>query len=76
MDVNREMLSDGFDINAKIERETAEIMHLEPSLNLLLDLATQAHISTDKEIIDVQNNCSNKYAMILKREAKMCYIDM
>ena len=65
MDVDRVMLPIAFDVHAELEGDTPEIMHPEPLLHLILDLPNQALISNDKEIIDVQNDRSNNYVLIL-----------
>jgi len=65
MDVDRVMLPIAFDVHAEIEGDTPEIMHPEPLLHLILDLPNQALVSNDKEIIDVQNDCGDDYAVIL-----------
>ena len=51
--------------NVEIDADTSELMHLEPLPHLILDLPNQALISNDTEIIHVQSNCSDHYAMIL-----------
>jgi len=68
MDVDRVMLPIAFDVHAEIEGDTAEITHPEPLLHLVLDLPNQALLSNDEEMIDVQNDCGNDYAVILKHE--------
>jgi len=68
MDVDCVMLPIVFDVHAKIEGDTPEIMHPEPLLYLVLDLPHQALVSNDEDIIDIQNNCGNDYAVILKHE--------
>jgi hypothetical protein len=65
MDVDRAMLPIAFDVHAEIEGDTPEIMHPEPLLHLILDLPNQALVSYDKEIIDVQKDCGNDYAVML-----------
>ena len=65
MDVDRVMLPIAFDVNAETDVDTPEIMHPEPLLHRILDLPNQALVSNDKEIIDVQNNCGDDYAVIL-----------
>jgi len=65
MDVERVNLPIAFDVHAEIEGDTPEIMDPEPLLHLVLDLPNQALVSNDKEIIDVQNNCGDDYAVIL-----------
>jgi len=65
MDVDPVMLPIAFDVHAKIEGDTPEIMHPEPLLHLVLDQPNQALVSNDKEIIDVQNDCGNDYSVIL-----------
>ena len=59
------MLLIAFDVHAEIEGDTLEIMHPEPLLHLILDLPNLALVSNDKEIIDVQNDCGDDYAVIL-----------
>ena len=53
MDVNCVMLPIAFDVHAKIDGDTPEIMHPEPLLHLALDQPNQPLVSNDKEIIDV-----------------------
>jgi hypothetical protein len=43
-------------------------MHPEPFLHLILDLPTEALVSNDKEIIDVEDHCGDDCALILKHE--------
>jgi hypothetical protein len=57
-----------FDDQSEIERYTLAIMHPEPFLHLILDLPTEALVSNDKEIIDVQDHCGDDCALILKHE--------
>jgi len=68
MDVDRVMLPIAFDVHAEIAGDTPEMMHLEPLLHLVLDLHNQALVSNVEEIINIQNNCGNNYALILKHE--------
>jgi hypothetical protein len=56
MDVNCVKLPIAFNVHAKIEGDTPRIMHPEPLLHLIVDLANQALVSNDEEIIDVQND--------------------
>jgi hypothetical protein len=65
MDVDCVMLASVLDVHAEIERNTPEIMHPERLLHLILDLPNQALVTNDKEIIDVQNECGDDYALIL-----------
>jgi len=65
MDIDRVMLPIAFDIHAEIEGDTPEIMHPEPLPHLIVDLPNQALVSNDEEIIDVQNDCGDNYAVIL-----------
>ena len=65
MDVDRVMLPIAFDVHAEIEEDTSKIMHLEPLLYLVLNLPNQAHVSNDEEIIDLQNDYGDDYAVIL-----------
>jgi hypothetical protein len=64
MDIDRVMLPIMFEVHAEIEGDTAVIMHPEPLLHPILDLPNQALVINDKEIIDVQNDYSNDYAVI------------
>jgi len=66
MVVDRVMLPIAFDVYAEIGGDTPEIMHPEPLLLLMLDLPNEALISNDKEIINVQNDCGDDYALIMK----------
>jgi len=75
MDANRVMLPIAFDIHAEIEGDTPEIMHPETVLHLILDLPNQALVSNDEEIIDVQNDCSNDYALIHIVEHEQSSVD-
>jgi len=68
MDVDRVMLPIALDVHAEIEGDTPGIMHPEPLLHLVLDLPNQALVSNDEEIIDIQNDCGNDYALILIME--------
>jgi hypothetical protein len=68
IDVNRVMLPSAFDIHAKIDGDTPELMHPEPFFHLIIDLLKEALISHDKVIIDVQNDCGNNCALNLKHE--------
>jgi hypothetical protein len=68
MDVDRVMLLIVFDVPAEIEGDIPELMHPESLLHLALDLRNQALISNDKEIIDLQNDCGDNCALILKHE--------
>jgi len=68
MDVDRVMLPIAFNVHAEVEGDTAEIMHPESLLHLILDLPNQALVSNDEEIIDVQNDCGDDCALILKHE--------
>jgi len=54
------------DVHAEIAGYTPEIMHPEPLLHLVPDLPNQALVSNDEEMIDIQNDCSYDYALILK----------
>jgi len=65
MDVDRVVLPIAFYIHAEIEEDTSEIMHPEPLRHLILDLPNQALVSNDEEIIEVPNDCSYDYAVIL-----------
>jgi hypothetical protein len=65
MDVDRLMLPTVFDVHADIAGDTPDIIHPKPLLHLILDQANQALVSNDKEIINVQNGYSDKYAVIL-----------
>jgi hypothetical protein len=65
MHVDRLMLSIVFNVHATIDDDTSEIMHPDPLLHLILDLPNQVLVSNGKEIINVQNDCSNDYAVIL-----------
>jgi len=65
IDFDRGILPIAFDVHAEIEGDTPEIMHPEPLPHLILDLPNQAHVSNDKEMIDVQNHCGDDYAVIL-----------
>jgi hypothetical protein len=76
-DVNRVMLSIASDAHAETDGDTPAIMHLEPLLDLILDLPTQAHGSNDKDIIDIQNDCGADYDVIhLLKEHEQSSIDM
>jgi hypothetical protein len=59
------MLLIAFDVHAVIEGGTPEIMYPERLLHLILDLTNEVHISNDEEIINVENNCGDDYAVIL-----------
>jgi len=76
MDVVRVMLPIPFDVHGKIQGDTPEIMHPDPLLCLILDLPNQALISNDEEIIFIQNDCSDDYALILIMEHKQASINM
>jgi hypothetical protein len=65
MDVDHEMLPIESNVHAEIDGDTPEIMHPEPRLHLILHLPNHAIVTNDKDIIDVQNQCSDAYAMIL-----------
>jgi len=75
MDVNCVMLPIAFDNHAEIEGETPEIIHLEPLLHPILDLPNQSLVGNDEEIINVQNNCGNDYALILIVEHEQSSVD-
>jgi len=68
MDVDRVLLLIAFDVHAEMEGDTPEIMHPEPLLHLILDLPNQTLVSNDEEIIDVQSDGGDDYALILKQE--------
>jgi hypothetical protein len=74
MDVERVMLPIPFDVHAKLEADTPEIIHPEPLLHLILGLPYQALVSNDKEIIDVQNYCGD-YVFILIMEHEQSSVD-
>jgi len=75
MDVNHVKLPIEFDIHAEIEGITPMIMHPEPLLHMILYLPNEALVGNDEEIIDVQNNCRNDYALILIVEYKQSSIN-
>jgi len=75
MDVDRVMLRCAFDVHTEIEGDTPEIIHPDPLLHLVLDLPNEALVSTDEEIIDVQNNCGNGYALIRIMEQRQSSAD-
>jgi hypothetical protein len=68
IDVDCVMLPIAFDVDAEIEGDTPEIMHPEPLLHLILDMPNQALGCNDQKIMDVQNDCGDGWAMILKHE--------
>jgi len=68
MDVDGVMLAIAFDVHAEIAGDIPEIMHPEPLLHHIHYLHNQALVSNDKEVIDVQNDCGNDCALILKHE--------
>jgi hypothetical protein len=68
MHVDRVMLPIAFNVHAKIEGDTPEIMHPGHLLHLVLDQPTQAFISNDKDIIHLQNDCGDHCALIFKHE--------
>jgi hypothetical protein len=53
MDICRVMLPIAFDDHGEIDEDTAEIMHPEPLLHLILDLTNQALVSNDEQLIDI-----------------------
>jgi len=76
MGVDRVMPQIVMDVHAEIEDDAPEIMPVEPHLHLTLDLRNQALVRNHKEIIDIQNNFSNDYTMmILDMEHKQSTID-
>jgi hypothetical protein len=68
MDVDRVMLPIVFDVQAKLEGDTPEIIHPEPLLHPILHLSNQALVSNVKEIMHVQNNRDDDGTLILKHE--------
>jgi len=68
MDVDSVMLPIAFDVQATIEVDTPEDMHPERCLHLILDLPNQALVSSVEEIINIQNNCGDNCALILKHK--------
>jgi len=58
----------GFDVDTAIDRETSEIIHLEPVLHLTFHLQNETPISNVTEFMDIQNDCVDDFAMILKDE--------
>jgi hypothetical protein len=58
-----------------MEGDTPDIMHPEPLPHLILDLPNQALVSNDKVIIDVQNDSSNDYVLILIMKHEQSSID-
>ena len=68
MDVDRVMVPIAFDVHAEIEGNSAEIMHPEPLLHSVLDLLSEALVSNDAEIMELQNDRGNDYAVIFKHE--------
>jgi hypothetical protein len=64
MDVNRVMLPIGFHVHAKIDGDTAEIMHPEPLIHLVLDLPNQACNRNDEKIIDLQNDRGKNFVLM------------
>jgi hypothetical protein len=75
MDVDQVMLLIAFDIDAEIEGNTREIMHLEPHLRLVHDLPNQAVISNNEKSIDLQNDCGNDFVLIVIMEHQQSYVD-
>ena len=75
MDVDRVMLTIGFNVHTEIEGDTPEIMHPEPLLHLILDLPYQALVSNDMELVDKQHDRS-KYILILIMEHDLSSVDM
>jgi hypothetical protein len=65
MDINCEMRQISFDVHVEIAGGTPEIIHLEPIHHRVFDLCNQAIDTNDQEIIQVQNECGNDYAMVL-----------
>jgi len=65
MDVDCVMLPSEFNINAKTEGITHEIMIPEHLLHLILHLPNEADLSNAKEIINIQNDYGDDYAMHL-----------
>jgi hypothetical protein len=68
MDVDRVMFPIVFNVHADREGDTTDIMHPEPLLHLVIDVPNQALVGNDEEIIAVQNDCGDDYALILKHE--------
>jgi len=76
MNVDCVMLPIAFHVQAEIEADTTEIIHLEPLFYQILDLPNGARVSNDEEIIDVQNDSRIDYAVILLIvELEQCSID-
>jgi hypothetical protein len=76
IDVDRVMLPIAFDITAEIEGDNPEIMHLESLPHLILDVPNQALVTNEKEIINLQNDHSNNYVLILILTHKESSVDM
>jgi hypothetical protein len=74
MDVDHVWLPIGFDGHTKKARDTPEIMDPQPLLHQILDLANQALMSNDKEIINVQNGCLNN-VLILTMQHEQSSVD-
>jgi len=75
MNVDCVMLLIPFDIHAKIEGDTPEIMHRKPILHLIDDLPNEALVSNDQAIVDVQNYRGN-YVLIRIMEHEQSSVDM
>jgi hypothetical protein len=75
MDLDCVTLLIAFDVPPEAEGDTPKIIHLEALLLLALELPNQAFISNIKEIIDLPNDCSNDYSLILIVEHKQSTID-
>jgi hypothetical protein len=70
------MLPVAFDVHAEMHSDTPEIMHPQPLLHLVLDLPNQALNSNVKDIMDVQNDNGDDYAvMLLVIEHKQSSVD-
>jgi len=63
------------DVHAEIEEDTPEIMHPEPLLHLVFDLPIKALVSSDEEIINLQNDRGND-VLILIMEHEQSSVDM
>jgi len=59
------MLLTAFNNYSGIDGDTPETMHPEPLLYMIVDWPIQFLVTNDKDIIKVQNYCSNHYSVIV-----------
>jgi hypothetical protein len=65
MDVARVMLPIVFEVHAETEGDTPDIIHPEPHCHLILHLPNQALVGSDKQMIEVQNDCDKHCGLIV-----------